>query len=113
MRKYSALLGLCVILGMSPAANAQSRSRNRYEPGLTRDIRRGVPASNQLFVQDAVKRAQQRHARIESRKWLGQSLMRPTVRSSRSRVYYYDNLLNLPWQGYHPQVWWSTFHWRY
>ena len=82
MHRFIALLSFCVLMGVTQSADSQDRSGNRTYlngRGTARDDRRVMPAPNQRFVQDAVRRAKERRTRMEARKRLGQSLVRPTV----------------------------------
>ena len=82
MHRFIALLSLCVFIGMRQSADAQTRSgagTRLNDRSTARDNRRVMPAPNQRFVQEAVRRAKERQTRMETRKRLGISLARPTV----------------------------------
>ena len=90
MHRFIALLSLCIFMGVTQSADAQTRSGRGTllnDRGAARGDRRFMPATNPRFVQDAVRRAQERRTRMEARKRLGQSIARPTVQVGPSAMF--------------------------
>ena len=113
MHRFIALLSLCVFIGVTQSADAQTRSGNGTllnGRGAARDNRRVMPAANQRFVQEAVRRAKERRTRMEVRKRLRQSIVRPTVHTGPASMLSHPYSSSY-WEYYAPPFLWSPLHW--
>ena len=90
MPKLIACLGMCLLFSALEFAAAQTPA-SRIEPTPNRysNIRRPMTMQEHLIHQRAINRAVQREARLETRKWTGQSDLRPNVADG-----HYSNDLN-------------------
>ena len=115
MHRFIAILSLCVFVGVIQSADAQTRSGNRTflnGRGAARDNRRVMPATNPRFVQEAVRRAKERRTRMNTRKRLGQSIVRPTVLAGSATMPFHPYLISY-WESYPPPFLWSPIVWGY
>jgi hypothetical protein len=109
MHRFIAILSLCVFVGETQSADAQTRSGGRTVlngSDAARDNRRVMPAANPRFVQEAVRRAKERRTRMETHKRLGQSIVRPRVHAGPVAVSFNPYWITY-WESYSPPFLWS------
>ena len=83
MSACAVYLSVCVLLGPSVPVPAENATLAQAPPARYSGYARGsdAPANELLFRREAA-RAQQRAARIEARKWRGDSALRPVYRAA-------------------------------
>ena len=84
MLKSIACLSLCLLFAHTDHVVGQSKLPllGRTAENPRRDFARASTKA-QLIQQRAIYQAKQRRARIQARKWLGISLLRPNLRTNR------------------------------
>lgn len=103
MRKLLIGIGVCVLARFGQAF-AQSPNEKLYEKGVVLSSGPNQPTPADRVHERAAREARERLARIESRRWNGISLQRPTVYTGPNFIYLNSGVEQLNYVPWAPPV---------